>query len=165
MNTDWVLCLFLAIFGLWDLRTRKIPRFATLAALAAGLILRREGVLFGFLAGALFFPLFLLRMLGAADVKVIAVIAGFLGPARGTRAVAAGLVLGAVWSLFKLIRGGILLRRISYFTAYIRRMITMDIYEPYYRRERDGEELGIPLASCLAAGTALCLLLEAGGWF
>ena len=41
----------------------------------------------------------------------------------------------------------------------------MDIYEPYYRRERDGEELGIPLASCLAAGTALCLLLEAGGWF
>ena len=27
------------------------------------------------------------------------------------------------------------------------------------------EELGIPLASCLAAGTALCLLLEAGGWF
>ena len=147
MNTDWVLCLFLAIFGLWDLRTRKIPRFATLAALAAGLIL------------------FLLRMLGAADVKVIAVIAGFLGPARGTRAVAAGLVLGAVWSLFKLIRGGILLRRISYFTAYIRRMITMDIYEPYYRRERDGEELGIPLASCLAAGTALCLLLEAGGWF
>ena len=59
MNTDWVLCLFLAIFGLWDLRTRKIPRFATLAALAAGLILRREGMLFGFLAGALFFPLFL----------------------------------------------------------------------------------------------------------
>ena len=135
MNTDWVLCLFLAIFGLWDLRTRKIPRFATLAALAAGLILCRGRMLFGVLAGALFFPLFLLRM------------------------------LGAVWSLFKLIRGGILLRRISYFTAYIRRMITMDIYEPYYRRERDGEELGIPLASCLAAGTALCLLLEAGGWF
>ena len=163
MNTDGVLCLFLTFFGLQDLAEGRISRYATLAGVAAGIVFRREAMMFGFLAGILFFPLFLVRMLGAADVKVIAVIAGFLGPGRGVRALIIGFVLGAVWSLARLLHRGILWERLSYFAAYIRRITIVKNCEPYYCRERDGAETAIPLAFCLSAGTVLYILLETAG--
>lgn len=160
MNTDLVLCLFLTFSGLQDLAEGKVSRYVTLAGLAAGLLLRGEGMAFGLLAGLLFFPLFLLRMIGAADVKVIAVTAGFLGPARGAAALMTGFVLGAVWSLARLLHRKILWERLSYFAAYIRQITMTKKYVPYYRKERDGGRAAIPLAFCLFAGTAAYLFWE-----
>ena len=74
MNTDGVLCLFLAFFSIQDLMEGRISRYATAAGLAAGLLFRRGEMAAGLFAGLAFFPLFLFRMMGAADVKVIAVI-------------------------------------------------------------------------------------------
>ncbi len=161
MGTECALGVFLTLFGVQDLTSGRISRYLTAAALFMGLLLRREAMAAGILAGILFFPLFLLRMMGAADVKVIAVIVGFLGPARGAAAVGTGFVLGAVWSLERLLRKGMLTQRLSYFLAYIRRMFTLKSYEPYYLADRDGTEPSIPLAFCLSAGTGLCFLAEA----
>lgn len=160
MNTDGVLCLFLAFFSIQDLMEGRISRYATAAGLAAGLLFRRGEMAAGLFAGLAFFPLFLFRMMGAADVKVIAVITGFLGPERAVPALAMGFVLGAFWSLARLLHRRILWRRLSYFAAYIRRVTVTKNCEPYYRKERDGGEAAIPLAFCLSAGTAAYLLLE-----
>ena len=157
MDTDVVLCMFLTVFGLQDLTCGKVSKYLTLAAFIAGIFLRGTGMAAGILAGALFFPLFLVRMIGAADVKAVAVIVGFLGLSRGLEAVGTGFFLGAVWSLERLLRGGMMARRLSYFFAYIGRMITWNTYEPYYRADRDGKEAAIPLVFCLAVGTILRL--------
>lgn len=160
MGTECVLGVFLTLFGVQDLISGRISRYLTGAALLAGLLLRREAMAAGILAGILFFPLFLFRMMGAADVKVIAVIIGFLGPVRGTAAVGTGFLLGAFWSLARLLRKGILLQRLSYFFAYIRQLPGSGICKPYYLADRDGTEPAIPLAFCLSAGTGLWFLAD-----
>ncbi|MCQ4838257.1 hypothetical protein NE556_24350, partial [[Clostridium] symbiosum] len=48
----------------------------------------------------IFFPLFLFRMMGAGDIKVMAVIAGYMGMDRGVEIIFYGLAAAAVWSLF-----------------------------------------------------------------
>ena len=51
----------------------------------------------------IFFPLFLFRMMGAGDIKVMAVIAGYMGMDRGVEIIFYGLAAAAVWSLFCLL--------------------------------------------------------------
>jgi len=89
-----------------DVRTRRIPNWLTFGgagvALAGhwflggtqGLIQSAEGWLVGV---ALFFPMFLLRGMGAGDVKLLGAVGAFLGP------------MGAVWAaLFSVLAGGVL---------------------------------------------------------
>lgn len=165
MSADWILGAFLAFSGFQDLYSGRVSRHVTGAVFLAGLALRQEQMAAGVLAGVLFFPLFLFRMLGAADVKMISLIVGFLGPGWGTASVGTGFFLGAVWSLARLLRRKILLQRLSYFFAYIRRITIWKTYEPYYRADRDGGEPVIPLAFCFSAGTGLCFLAERLGLF
>jgi prepilin peptidase CpaA len=89
-----------------DVRTRRIPNFLTFggagAALAyhtwaggwAGLAGSAEGWAVGI---ALFLPMFLLRGLGAGDVKLLGAVGAWLGP------------MGALWSgLYSVFAGGVL---------------------------------------------------------
>ena len=87
-----------------DVRRHRIPNTLTLAGLSAGIVLETAsggvhglgvacvGAAFGL---ACFFPLYLLRGMGAGDVKLLAALGTFLGP------------LGVVYAaLFSLIAGG-----------------------------------------------------------
>jgi prepilin peptidase CpaA len=91
----------------FDVRTRRIPNWLTFGAAAAALAygawsgglsgLGTAGA--GWLAGAaLFFPFFALGGMGAGDVKLLAALAAWLGPAESVWlamfAAAAGGVLG-----------------------------------------------------------------------
>ncbi len=74
-----------------DLRTRRIPNALTLGAAvvalafhaatagASGLAVSAGGWLLG---AALFFPIFALRGMGAGDVKLLAAVGAWLGPAQ-----------------------------------------------------------------------------------
>ncbi len=105
-----------------------------------------------FLCAAVLFPLFVLRMIGAGDIKLMAVMTGFLGWGNGLRAIFYGCVAGAILALAKLLRQRILLQRLNYLFAYIRRLILTKEIVPYYRIERDGYGVVIPFAFCLFAG-------------
>jgi prepilin peptidase CpaA len=94
------------VAAVWDLRTRRIPNILTFgAALAAiathGYLGGPAGAgwaLAGWLVGVAFFlPFFALGGMGAGDVKLLAALGAWLGPAA------------AAWTaLFSLIAGGVL---------------------------------------------------------
>jgi len=83
--------IILALACVSDLRTRRIPNVLTLSAAAGalGFHLATGGWSAGgwsvaglFLGGLLFFPMFLLRGMGAGDVKLLAAIGAWVGPGQ-----------------------------------------------------------------------------------
>ena len=104
------------------------------------------------------FPLFVLGMAGAGDIKMAGLIAASLGIRDGLTAVMAGLILGAVLALGKMLREGSICQRFLYLTAYIRRVIQSKEIEAYYCPERDGYKCVIPLGACFFAGTLISVL-------
>jgi prepilin peptidase CpaA len=109
-----------------DLRDRRIPNLVTLPAVAAGLLL--NGVFFGFdglresgqgfgLGLAMLFGLFVLRWMGAGDVKLMAAVGAIKGPEFVFYACLWSAVFGAVFAIAGLIRSrklGIALQHLYY---------------------------------------------------
>jgi prepilin peptidase CpaA len=86
-----VVGLIAVVGGVWDIQTRRIPNYLTLGSAALGFLYALysggwQALLFtaaaGWLVGfALFMPFFLLRGLGGGDVKLLAALGAWLGPA------------------------------------------------------------------------------------
>lgn len=101
-----------------DLRTRRIPNVLTIGAAAAAFVYGLvaggpSGLLWaaaGWLVGAaLFFPLFALGGMGAGDVKLLAALGAWLGPAE------------AVWlAIFSSMAGGALALIVALYHGYLR---------------------------------------------
>ena len=104
------------------------------------------------------FPLFVLGMAGAGDIKMAGLIAASLGIRDGLTAVMAGLILGAVLALAKILHQGRICQRFLYLSAYIRRMVQTRKAEKYYCPDRDGYGCVIPFGACLYAGTLFAVL-------
>src|SRR5215212_8490883 len=89
-----------------DVRTRRIPNLLTFGGAAVALAYHAwTGGLHGLALGAggwtiglaLFLPMFLLRGMGAGDVKLLAAVGAWLGP------------MGVVWcALYSVLAGGVL---------------------------------------------------------
>ena len=107
--------------------------------------------------------LYRFRVIGAGDVKLAAVIVAWLGFSEGGAGIFAGLCLGAVWSLGRLARRGILWKRFSYLAGYVRNYLAMGKIAAYYNRERDGDEAAIPLGVCLAVGAVVVMFFVGNG--
>jgi prepilin peptidase CpaA len=74
-----------------DVRTRRIPNTLTFGAALAAVVFHvvtsgwpglRDSVAGWLLGAALFFPIFALRGMGAGDVKLLAAVGAWLGPAQ-----------------------------------------------------------------------------------
>lgn len=106
---------------------------------------------------ALFFVLFLFRMIGAGDIKMAALICGYMGLQTGAMAIFSGFLIGAVWSLIKMIGNGIFIYRFSCLLTYIRYVFQTGKITAYYHPERDGYDMVIPFGFCLFLGTLITL--------
>lgn len=151
-----LLSVFLTGAAAWDINTGKIPNrwiifgiagfviakllevsqtdWVDLVAVTAYFLIRI--ILFA----ALFFMLFLFRMIGAGDIKVMALIGGYLGFLNGFQVIFFGLAASAAWSLFQMIHKRIFMKRIRYFVTYLYKFIQTGRITPYYREKRDGRE-------------------------
>ena len=157
----------MAYCAFMDIRYYRIPNRALEAVAAAGLAVSAEACVsgagsVGFWAaaaeGVVVFIMGLLRMVGAGDIKFMALVAGCFGLERGFWSVVIGLCLGAVLALGKMLREGSVCQRFLYLTAYIRRLIQSKEIEAYYCPERDGYKCVIPLGACFFAGTLITVM-------
>ncbi|SEB21256.1 A24 family peptidase [Paraburkholderia sartisoli] len=104
-------CLFglVAVAAGWDLHARRIPNWLVLTALALALAVQWHlhgagggsgrwalGMLTG---GGLFFPLYLLRGMGAGDVKLMAAVGAFVGPDIALEIALLTCAMGGAWAL------------------------------------------------------------------
>lgn len=117
---DWrtgIVILLLIVAAVSDCRTRRIPNWLVLSGALYGVIYNtvlpptpHDNILFP-LAGLalgllLFLPLYLVRAMGAGDVKLLAMIGAFLGPGDTFYAALATMIVGGVLAiLFVLARG------------------------------------------------------------
>lgn len=153
--------------AMYDVRYHKIPNWWILSGvlLGAGLMWWLEAAetkdwwpviwffVCCFLVVIVFFPLFYCRMIGAGDIKLMALICGYLGLSYGGIAILYGFLLGAILSLTKLLVQKSLLRRLQYLYAYCKRLILTKEVTPYHNPGRDGYEHTIPMGLCLFLGT------------
>lgn len=186
MSASWLyLSLLFCLLGqaVWcDVVARRIPNRLVLMGLiagvacnllvppSAGLFLGGSGglgagvALLGALSGlAILLPLYLLRAMGAGDVKLMAAVGAFLGPTQVAGAALLTFIAGGVLSLIAALTSRSLLRVLSNLglmglIAISGRTSGMSL--------RDVQTTGrLPYAIAIAIGTALQLWLAArGGW-
>lgn len=162
-----VLCAFLAVACVYDHCRRRIPNFLIIMMAAAGVALRCretgfEGVLL-FLAGALpvmalLYPFFRIGTLGAGDVKLFGITAGFLPFRKIFLFSFVSLLIAAIFSLFMLLRKKCIRERFAVLLAYVREVAGNGSF-CLYPLPKEGETAAIPLAGPVT----LSVLLFLGG--
>lgn len=157
------MCIILAGAAWTDFFNRKVKNGWILFGLFLGIFCRKSSFFLPSLMVLIpAFFLWQLRMMGAGDGKLMALIAGFLGFSRGICAIWLGLCMGAVWSICRFWHDKSFRARLSYFFAYFMRAIHFGMIEKYddWSKNREEDRHRIPLAVCLAAGVYLYLFLE-----
>jgi prepilin peptidase CpaA len=76
-------------------------------------------ILWGIIPIAILFILYIISALGAGDIKLFAVIGIFGGISFCFKAIIIAFIIGAIISLVKMVRHGILFERLRYFSGYI----------------------------------------------
>lgn len=147
--------ILLAGSSVSDLYYYRIPNNLIVAGWLAGLVFRicNAGIsglgdgIFCIAAGIiLLFPLYIVRGMGAGDIKLLSVVSGMYGLGFWMRTGVVFAVLAAMISIFRMIRKGLLVKRIRYFFHFI----FGERAGAYYDAERDGRDMVIPLAPILA---------------
>ncbi len=160
------LLLVILLGGAWyDVREQRIPNWWCGCACMGGLLLTwawalpeekfGQCVLFAvrvLTVIVIWFPIFRFRMMGAGDIKLMALIAGYLGFETGIHAIVYGFFIGAVLAFLKMLRCRNLRQRLNYFFAYIWRLFLNGEREPYYQAARDGKNVVIPMGACFLGG-------------
>ena len=175
----------LAVASLCDVRTRRIPNALVLAGVAAGLMLNALGAgglgLFnaaqpgglgllragaGLLVGVgLLLPLYLVRGMGAGDVKLMGMVGVFLGPLSVIDAALMTLVAGGVLAAAVAFWNG----TISHAIANVRFMLIDALLSASRGESMQLAPLPqcagtVPYALAIASGTVLHVLLQRNGF-
>ncbi|MGH8807496.1 MAG: A24 family peptidase [Noviherbaspirillum sp.] len=178
--------LFALLLGaVWfDVRSFRIPNLLVFSGAASGLILNSvlpEGSGFvsalpgaiGFwkaLAGlglglAILLPMYMLRAMGAGDVKLMAMVGAFLGPRAILGAIFLTLLIGGVLSLLAALRHGTLRRLITNVRDML--MISAMKVSMHEMPTADAPPVSagrLPYALAIAAGTLALVGLSHAGY-
>lgn len=170
-----LLLLVAGVAAVYDARFRRIPNWLVLSGLLLGLGLNtlllgwngprggaRSSLLGIGLAFLIYFPLYLLRGMGAGDVKLMAAIGAIVGIWNWFGIFIITSLLGGVAALILLLAGG-RLRDTLWNTGFLfHRLVSLKA--PYARAELDlssPKSIKLPHGVIIAGGAALFL---AGAW-
>jgi len=166
-----LLVLIVVIAAIFDLRFRRIPNWLTLPAILVGFGLNtflyewkglRAAALGLGLAFLIYFPLYLLRGMGAGDVKLMGAIGSLAGPANWFGIFVLTAILGgAVALVLLLFKGrlvktlsnvGYMLKEILFFRAPYMKKEELDVKSPKAFTLPHGAMIAIGSLAFLAAG-------------
>lgn len=173
--TEVNVATLMALLGVavwFDIKARRIPNWLVLTGLISSLgiqLLFSNGSAsawgLGTLAGfGLFLPLYLVRATGAGDVKLMAMVGGFLGPAGATGVALTTLVAGGVLAIAVALRSGALRHTL----ANVRFLMVDTMFKTLHggsaRIDAPPTSAGnLPYAVAIAAGTFVHLVLVRSG--
>lgn len=151
-----------AVAAAWDVRQGRIPNRLTYGAMVAGLVLRTcleswrgtlDGLAAGLLGGGVFFLFFLVRGMGAGDVKLMAAVGVWSGLRQLAVVMLASALAGGILAL-----GYMIVRRRGFRT--LRNLGTLFRYHlasglaPHPEINlQNPQAIRIPYALAIAAGT------------
>lgn len=165
---NWILLLIATTAACMDVARDKIDNFWIFScwALGLGYQIGHRGLpgLGYFFLGAilpilLLYLLFLFRMLGAGDIKLLSVLGGFMGPAAVLKCVGFSFLLGAVLAAAFIVLCGNLISRLWYFANYIQKVFATKKLIPYYRPGKRMENMHFSIPILMG------VMLYAGGFY
>ena len=163
------LAILLAVAIWTDIQVRKIPNWLILTGLvisfsfqivagSVGLSAWCIGLLIGFCA---LFPMYLMRAMGAGDVKLMAMVGAFIGPGYAIGAVLATLLSGGVLAIGFALCHGQLAKTLS----NVRATMLQVCFSILQRRQPVASVVGdttlqLPYAIAIASGTFFYLVFR-----
>jgi len=169
------LCAILLLAAAWvDIKSRRIPNRLVFWGTGAGIVLNAVlpdspgflGALGGLALGlGLMFPFYVLRAMGAGDVKLMGMVGAFLGPADLVGALLGTFVAGGVLALAVALGTGVFPRLLR----NLRVMFYLAVSRIYTGRLPSFEEAPetaarLPYAVAICVGTLGYLAAKALGW-
>lgn len=162
------LCVLLAAACSYDYRNRRIPNALIVWMAVFGLAWKSSG---GGLSGglsylgqavpvmAVLYPFFKIGGLGAGDVKLLGVTAGYLPAGKVLAFLMCSLLIAAMISVMKMWKKGSLRRRLAYLTGYLAEVMKNGSWHLYPEGGREKGGSGI----CLSGPVFVSILLYLGG--
>lgn len=160
------LCIFLALACWYDYRKSRIPNLLLLLMLVAGWV---SAIFNGGMGAVLVFsvrsisvmlllyPIFKIGALGAGDVKLYGVCAGYLSPGKFLYFLFFSLLIAAVFSLIKMLKERNAAERIAYLCEYMTEVVLSGNIRMYIEDEKERRASGICLAGPIFCSILLCL--------
>ena len=167
-----LLLVVVAVAGFYDLRFRRIPNWLALIGLVVGIGLNSflfewagfQRALLGMgLALLVYFPLYLLRAMGAGDAKLMAAVGSMLGPGNWLAVFVLTSVLGGLVALIVLLFAG-RVRKAFWNVGWIMNEV-IHLRAPYHSSEeldvRSPRAMRMPHGVMIAFGSAAFLAVRA----
>ncbi len=164
-----VLLAVVLIAAAYDLRFRRIPNWLSVSGVIAGFVLNttlsgRHGLAaacLGFLCAFLVYvPLYLVRAMGAGDVKLMGAVGAIVGAGNWVGIFFITAIIGGVVSLILIASQKRLYRTLSNLTVIGAELLHFRM--PFASEKgldiRNSEALGLPHAAVIAAGSIVFLL-------
>lgn len=161
--SQWLLLGLVVLAGVYDIMCRRIPNWLVLASLTVGIALNlflfgwpglRSSLLGIGLALVVYVPLYLLRGMGAGDVKLMMAVGAIVGPGAWFAILIFTAILGGVVALALLLLRGRLIHTLYNIGFLLSRM--MRFQAPYVNPEldvRSGQGIRLPHGAVIALGT------------
>jgi prepilin peptidase CpaA len=161
---QFVLTAIVLIAGVSDIRSRRIPNWLTLTAVVLGFAL--NSFLFewaGFwlalkglgLATLIYFPFYLVRGMGAGDVKLMAGIGALVGPGVWFIIFVVTALLGLAFAVILTLLTGRVRKTVFNFGFMVKELLSFRA--PYVSNEeldiKSGKSVGLPHGAVIALGT------------
>ncbi len=165
-----VLCLFLAVACGYDYHKNRIPNYLVAVALVYGVVWRIAteggggGILYILICTAVMavaYPLFKIGCIGAGDVKLLGVTAGYFPIQKILSFLLLTLLIAGIISIIKILKQHSFWDRMAYFCGYLSDVINSRAWKLYFCSWNEAKEAGI----CLSGPILASVLMYMGGLY